>query len=172
MRLDAVEKRPKVVEVAHAHFCLPHDERLTVHLGDGYCFLEEADADSAGSLYDLVLVDLHNGDGMAPVVHRPEFWSLCRRRLSAAGVLSVNLWFGYREEEEVQARQHLEAEFPSGVFYLPVAGKRNCIALAFASAPEGDRRVLERRAAAWRDQCGVDLPALLDDLIRHNRRLQ
>ncbi len=172
VRIDAVEKRSKVVEVARAYFGLPRDERLIVHVGDGYCFLEDADADPTRSAYDLVLVDLHIGDGMAPVVHRADFWALCRRRLSAAGVVSANLWFGYREEEEAQARRHLEAEFPDGVFYLPVAGKRNCIALAFAHAPEGDRRVLEQRAAAWRDQCGVDLPSLLDDLIRHNRRLQ
>ena len=171
VRLDAVEKRPAVVEVAQEYFELPRDERLTLHLGDGYLFLVDADGDPAASAYDLILVDLHTSDGMAPVVQRREFWALARRRLRAAGVLSANLWFGYREDEEELVRHHLEAEFPERLVYLPVAGKRNCIALAFASPAELDRRVLERRAEAWRDRCGIDFPALLGDLIRHNRHL-
>jgi len=171
IRVDAVEKRAKVVEVAHAYFNLPRDERLTLHVGDGYQFLEDADADPTRLAHDLVLVDLHTRDGMAPVVHRSQFWTLCRRRLSAAGVLCVNLWFGYREEEEALVRRYLETEFAGRVLYLPVAGKRNCIALALAGEPERDRRVLEQRATAWHDQVGVDLPALLNDLIRHNPHL-
>jgi len=169
--VDAVEKRPAVVEVAQAYFDLPRDPRLALHLGDGYRFLEDADADSGAPAYDLALVDLHTSDGMAPVVHQAEFWALVRRRLTAAGVLSANLWFGYREDEEELVRRHLVAEFGDRVFYLPVAGKRNCIALAFAAPPERDRQVLEQRSASWRDRCGIDFSSLLGDLIRHNRHL-
>lgn len=165
-RVDAVEKRAKVLEVAQAYFGIPDDPRLQMHVDDGLRFLERGEP----GIWDLMLVDLHDSDGMAPVVRHPAFFAACRRGMAETGVLAINLWYGYREDEENQVRANLEGEFhgQGQVAYLPVAGKRNCIALASPTPLERDRAVLGERAAAWQARCGLDLPGLLDDLWRHN----
>ena len=163
-RVDAVERRAKVLEVARGYFGIPDDPRLEVHIDDGLRHLERAEPGT----WDLLLVDLHTADGMAPVVRHPGFFAACRRALTATGLLSINLWYGYRDDDEQLVRENLEREFGRQVAYLPVAGKRNCIALASNTPLECDRAVLRERAEAWKARTGLNLPDLLDELCRRN----
>jgi len=163
-RVDAVEKRAKVLEVARGYFGIPDDPRLEVHIEDGLRYLEQAEPDT----WDLLLIDLHTADGMAPVVRHPGFFAACRRALTETGLLSINLWYGYRDDDERLVRDRLEEEFGRQVAYLPVAGKRNCIALASRTPLERDRAVVRQRAEAWKERTGLDLPALTDELWRRN----
>jgi len=164
VRLDAVEKRAKVLEVARSHFGMPDDPRLQLHVDDGMRFLQEGEP----GRWDLMFIDLHDSEGMAPVVRHPDFFAACRRGLSETGMLAINLWYGYRDDDERLVRDNLESHFPGRVVRLPVAGKRNCIALASPTPLERDRAVLGKRAAAWQARCGLDLPGLLDELWGHN----
>jgi len=164
-RVDAVERRAKVLEVARGYFGIPDDPRLAIHIDDGLRFLERSEPGT----WDLMLVDLHTADGMAPVVRHPDFFARCRRGLSEAGLLSINLWYGYRDDDERLVRDNLMKEFDGQVVFLPVAGKRNCIALASSAPLEAERAVLQERAEAWQARIGLDLPDLLDELWQRNR---
>lgn len=171
--VDAVEKRPKIVEVARRYFHLPQDRCLSVHVGDGLRFLEGPE-DPAGpptDPYDLIAVDLHDSRGLAPVVQRSEFFPCCRARLAADGILSVNLWYGSCESEERLVRGNLVDTFEGRVLYLPVAGKRNCISLAFGSSRDLDLAAAGRRADQWQKRTKIDFPALLSELRRFNPAL-
>ena len=164
-RVDAVEKRAAVVEVAQSHFHLPIGERMNVHLGDAGDFLQRGGA----AEYDLVIIDLHDSDGMAPVVSGRHFFEQCRARLKERGMLVINLWTGVREKALQQTTHNLERDFPYGVLHLPVSGKRNTVALAFNfPVPKNQIKTLHRRAVQLEAETHIELTKLLWDLARFN----
>lgn len=163
-RVDVVELRPRIVEVAERFFGVPMGhERLRVHVADGRQFLLASEGDP----YDLILVDLHSSQGMSPVVLEPDFLPACRRLTAAEGVLSANMWYGVDEASERTLRLAVEASYDT-TLYLPVAGKRNCVAhgLLRRALPPG--ATLESRARSWQERAGLPLPELLAQVIRHN----
>jgi spermidine synthase len=161
--VDVAELRPAVVEVAQDFFALPAaHERLCVHLGDAGGFIGADDT----PCWDLMLMDLHTSDGMAPVVVEQSFLPSCRARLLPGGVLAANLWYGVDRIVERRVRRLLEDAFER-VCYLPVAGKRNCVALGL-TAPAPEAESLLGRARLWQDRTGVPLADLTSDLIRRN----
>ena len=165
-RIDTVEKRASIIDVARDYFALPADDkRLRVHLRDGLDFL----AESKPEQYDLIFVDLHDSAGMAPAVRRPEFFPACTRGLRPQGVVALNMWYGYREKEEEEVRRLLELSFNDRLLYLPVAGKRNCVVLAFRSQPVIDERLVEVRARDWQSLTGIDFPNLVAQIIDANK---
>ena len=171
-QLDTVERRAAVLDVARRFFELGDDPRNTVHCEDGRDFLaRHTGPSSEARCYDLIFADLHDSTGMAPVVRAPEFFPQCRQLLDDSGILATNLWYGYKKEEEEAVRQNLEAAFDPGPLYLPVAGKLNCIALAFATAPTTTANAVAQRAAQWQRRLGIDFPSLLVELTRFNNGL-
>lgn len=86
LHIDAVEIDPDVVEIAHEHFALPHDDRIQVSVGDGREFLE-----SAPSAYDYIVVDAFNDDAVPPHLLTDEFLRLCRDHLAEDGVIAYNM---------------------------------------------------------------------------------
>ncbi len=167
--LDTVERRAAVLDVARRFFEVADDPRNTVHCEDGSDFLARHTGPSSGTRrYDVIIVDLHDSTGMAPAVRAPEFFPRCRQLLAETGILAINLWYGHRKEEEDAVRQNLERSFDPRPLYLPVAGKLNCIALAFATAPATTAKAVARRAAQWQRRLGIDFPSLLVELTRFN----
>lgn len=164
-RVEVVELRTRVVAVARRYFDVPgDDEWFRVHVADGRRFLLR---DGGATDYDLVVVDLHSSGGLSPVVLEADFMPACRHRLAGGGVLAANLWYGVNESEERLVRQRLTETFER-VLFLPVAGKRNCVALGVPRAELPDLAELRARARLWQARAGLALPELLPDLIRHN----
>lgn len=159
-QVAAVEKRALVIDVARAFFHLPEDPRLQLYLTDAAAFLR-----GPAAAHDLVLVDLHDPEGMAPLVSRPDFFAQCRQQLGPGGVLAINLWAGSREDDLKRIMRHLRLEFDHRVLYLPVAGKRNCVALGL-SLPPPPLPLLQERAAQLQAALGIDFARLLAELVR------
>ena len=130
--IDAVESRPAVVQLARRFFELPDQPSLCVSEADAASFVQERGVGS----YDLVLVDLHTPEGMAPVNGASGFVARCRQLLTAGGVLSINLWSGTDDAMIERVKVELESAFDGAVGYLPVAGKRNFVALGLTSPPD------------------------------------
>ena len=81
-RIDVVELRPAIIEVASRFFDLPtENDHLQVIEADGLVFLQASPQASR----DVICVDLHDADGMAPVVDGEEFVPACRRALNPGG---------------------------------------------------------------------------------------
>src|SRR5262245_32783471 len=72
-RIDLVERRAAVVQVAHDYFHLARSPRLRTHVCDAEVFLRE----HPGRTYDLILVDLHDPRGTAPLVTEGRFFASC-----------------------------------------------------------------------------------------------
>lgn len=159
-QVAAVEKRALVIEVARAFFHLPEDPRLQIYLADAAAFLH-----GPAAAHDLVLVDLHDPEGMAPLVSRPDFFAQCRRQLAPGGTLAINLWAGSREDDLKRIMRNLRLHFDHQALHLPVAGKRNCVALGL-SLPPPPLPLLQERAAQLQASLGIDFPRLLAELAR------
>lgn len=165
--IDAVESREAVISVAHSHFHLPTDRRLRFHIGDGGNFVRNS-VSQTDSRYDMIFVDAFLGNGIARSVCGISFFDACRDLLSDQGIFSMNLWNG----DFITAREMLDdinESFSSNVLKLPVEGKDNTIALA----TKGD--VMRKRLKQLRDkaqllekQTGIEFPALLKQLKKHN----
>lgn len=162
--VDVVELRPRIVDVAERYFGLPlGHERLGLHVTDGRAFLLA----HAGPPYDLILVDLHSSRGMSPVVLEPDFVPACRRLTAPGGLMSANMWYGVDEGSEGRLRRAVEASYAVAL-YLPVAGKRNCIAHGLPHRVLPDAATLGERAVHWRQRAGLPLPDLLVQLVHHS----
>lgn len=163
-RVEVAEMRPRVVDLARAFFALPDDQRLEISLTSAERFL----ASIAVGSYDLILVDIHNRNGMAPAQGDPAFYPACVRHLARGGVLAANLWTGGGRGLLRQVRRRMRVSFSNCVFELPVSGTQNTVAFGFPVSP--DAAVWSRareRAAVWGRRAGVDFPILLRDLERH-----
>ncbi len=166
-RIDAVEKRKKVAELARTYFHLDPDPRLEIHHLDAADFLNA----QPGRSYDLVLVDIHDPDSMSSAVSGEHFFAACQQRLRGRGILSINLWSGDRDEVLKRVQHNLESSFARQVLYLPVARKRNRIALAFNyELPQGLMKGLRLRAVELGRRYDIEFPKLLRDLQRANPR--
>ena len=168
-RVDVVEKRVKVVQVAHEYFHLARSARLRTHVCDAEVFLRE----EPGRTYDLVLVDLHDRNGPAPLVAEAGFVASCARRVAARGVLATNLWTGASDGIPPGILRDHRTAFEGRHLILPVTGKGNCILLGLPfPATSYTRRHLDARARDLQVRLGIDFPQLLADLARANRGLR
>jgi len=166
-RIDGVEKRRKVVELAHAYFYLPRDPRLQIHVDAAEDFLRRRGDGS----YDLILVDLHGPDGMAPAVGEPDFFARCRQQLRERGILSINLWSGDQQEVVQKVTARLQTCFSRQTLQLPVAGKSNTVALGFNfPIPADGWKRARRRANELEASQGMEFSRFLWELARFNRR--
>lgn len=167
-RIAVVEKRALVVELAREYFALPSDEHFAVHVTAAEEFLD----DKRHSEYDWILVDIHDRNGMAPALGQADFFARCRARLSGRGVLAVNLWTGDRESLLKGINDSLHQAFADEVLHLPVARKRNTVALAFNfSLPAFEVGLARRKAMELEMRYGVEFSQFLWDLMRYNKGL-
>ncbi|GAB4299671.1 MAG: polyamine aminopropyltransferase [Thiohalomonadaceae bacterium] len=166
-RLDAVEYRALVHEVARRHFHLPDDPRLCVHIADAADFIRQADA--THSDYDLILVDAFTADGVAKGTAGLAFFAACRTRLAGNGVLAANLWSAdsLRLEDIIS---DLADTFDNRLLRLPVDGKANVIALTTRQGkPRRDLRRLGGEARALQQRLGIEFTVFLNRLRENNR---
>ena len=163
-RISAVEKRALVVALAREYFALP-DEHFAVHVMAAEEFL----AGKRPAEYDWILVDIHDRNGMSPALREPEFFARCRVQLSARGILAANLWTGDREAMLKGINRSLHEVFDGRVLHLPVARKRNTVALGCNFAlPALEVRLARRKALELEDRYGVEFSQFLWELMQHN----
>jgi len=166
-RIDVVEYREAVKEVAHSHFHLPEDPRLCIHIDDGGHFIRTASLDEFSN-YDAIFVDAFLGNGIARSVCGMNFYDSCRERLSPSGVLSINLWSG----DFISARDMIEDisdSFDGNLLQLPVEGKDNIIALATKGTKlKKQLRAVEARSKALEALTGVEYNLFFRQLRKTN----
>lgn len=163
--IDVVEMRQRVVDVAHSHFKLPDDPRLSIHIGDGGAFIRNGTEEP----YDLLLIDAFLGEGIARSVCGISFFDACRQLMSSNGIFGMNLWNGdFITAQEM--REDIAQSFDGNVLHLPVEGKANTVAFA-ANGPSLKKRLraLRDTATALERQTGLEYSSLLKQLIKQSR---
>ena len=126
LKIDAIEYRQSVIDIAMRFFDLPNDSAFNALCDNAYDYIS-----STQKQYDLIFSDLYLPKGMDEVQLNDEFLKTCRHRLSENGVLIVNLW-SYDFQQSRLAQEALKRAFGENVLSFHVQGG-NDIAFAFKS---------------------------------------
>lgn len=166
-RVDVVEIRKKVVDMAYEYFQLPRDPRLNIYI----CDIKEYFRTAKAKNYDLICLDVFNKDGLSDSVKAFSFMNVCRSRLNPGGVLVVNLW---SEPEKLFKKMiyNIFKCFKSQAMILPVADRSNHIAIGINQPGQkyADEQ-LKKRSRILEQALHVGLPELCDSLCELNQRL-
>lgn len=166
-RIDCVESRPAVVDLARRFFQLPSHDRLGIHIGDGAGFLDACPA----MHFDLILVDAFDGDGINPGVCSLAFFAASRRALAPGGVVSTNLWAS-PDAALKTVLANMATGFDGQLLRLPVEERANIITLALdRSYTRRELQALRPRAQDLENRFRLDLPKQLRTLVHHNSGL-
>lgn len=167
-KIDVIEYRQDVVNVAHQFFHVPSDDpRLTIHVGDGYLFTQQQYYQGDVS-YDLMLVDAYDHVGMAASVGAQAFFDSCAGILSDNGVMSINLWGSDRPLFN-QTMSRINQSFNGRTMILPVKNKGNVIGIAtMKTVTTASLKKLKTTVDAQETFLNINLPKSLQDLTRQN----
>ena len=158
---EAIEISPAVARIARDYFDFPATDstwRLEIANVQEY-------ATRSSQRYDFVLVDLEHDQQTPAWATSPAFLSTCRQRLTATGVLTVNLIID-DATNVAQAIWNLRRVFDRRVLCLPVPGHDNLIIMAFNALP--DTRSLAIGASAAERLWGLEFATFLNRLKKHN----
>lgn len=166
-RIDCVETRPSVVNVARRYFQLPESESLRIHIEDGARFLRAAPVQH----YDMILVDAYDSSGVHPSVCPTSFHRDCRCALTDTGVLAMNLWATPNSPFKAVLTD-MQRGFGSQVLRLPLQQRANLIALGLrVPHSRKELKVLREPARELMKQFDLDFPHMLRRLEHFNSGL-
>ena len=151
MEIDSIEIDPDVVDVARRFFHFQEDARQRVHGGDGREFLART-----GHCFDLILLDAYYADNMPFHLITREFFDTALSKLTAEGVLVINLIGSLRGPDSTMVRaaiKTLSRVFPQ-LYTFPTFGNRgqvlneiqNIVVLASKASDRMSIKEMERRA--------------------------
>lgn len=160
LTIDAVELRQAVVDAAYQALNLRPDPRLNIHVMDALHFVRHAES----VRYDIIMLDLYDRQGMAPILAEHEFMAHCARLLAPRGALAANLW-RFPLEDYLDATLAMEQAFP-WLGFVASRDRNQNIALGAHDAP-GHLR--ELTAIAHKHEAG--LPVFWRDFVQQNPTL-
>ncbi len=165
-RVEAVEYRAAVAEIAHDYFDLPKQERLNMVIDDGARYVKER-ANLQHELYRIIMLDAFDSNGIAEALCNPEFFAACKKMLKKEGILVINLW--NTNEQFTQLFSWLGRLFEAKLLFLPVHGMVNVIGLFFhENTPVYSRKALQKRAIQLEKTYRLPFKQFLKDLIAYN----
>lgn len=88
IKLNAVELRPKVIEIAEQYFHLPKSKRLQIIEQDAKKYVSQKQEKKV----DLLFTDLYLEEGMDKAVIAESFIENCDKQLKNDGWLVINCW--------------------------------------------------------------------------------
>ncbi|MBF0273056.1 MAG: fused MFS/spermidine synthase [Magnetococcales bacterium] len=164
--MDVVENDPLLPPLARQFFHVPTDPRLTLFVEDGALFVERMSRTRPERRYDLILLDAFDQVGMARGVYADPVFAQAHERLTAHGVLVINL---IRSDGALfhQGTEAIRRRFPQAAWSLTVPGFNNEILFAGPGViPWEQRRELESRALELEARLGINHPGYLQEMAR------
>lgn len=161
---EVVEVNPRVVAIARQCFHVPQDEaRIKVIVGNGADYVSEP-----GRIFDVIAVDGYDGESQVEELSDKAFYLACRARLTAGGMVVVNLWGSDRKFQETLVK--IEAAFPAGTLCLPAEKPGNIIVFGFRQCPPAWRwDALAARASELETRYELEFPRFVAGLRKMNR---
>lgn len=158
-----VELMPQIVSVARSMFLLPQDDdRMQIIVGDG--------AEYIGNMVnpvDVIMLDAYGAEGIAEPLATEDFFGRCRDRLSAEGVLLVNLWGSDSKFNAYVDR--LSRAFDGLVICLPARQRGNVTAICFKNGCNNPTwSSLNDRATVLEAHFPLEFKEFVTDLARMN----
>jgi spermidine synthase len=161
--IEVVESRAAMVGVAREYFGLADGGGLIIRIADAGEYLQQR-LTEGHCQYDLILVDVFDDQGLAPMVIRHDFFEALASLVNFSGVVGVNLWSGHAESFRAVMRL-LKRCFPTGVYTLPVVGRGNVIGLGLEATLGVPRlKGCLARAQSLELRTGIEFSRLLQGL--------
>ncbi len=159
--LTILETEPAVVTAAQQYFKFPQDaERINLIMGDGAEYVL-----GCNKVFDLILVDGFDQHARAGTLDTLPFYQACRTRLSADGIVAVNILGRSRGFNNSLAR--ICKAFEDRALLLPSCESGNAIAFAAAgNTVEISFAKLKENALALKEQTGLNLLPTLTRLAQ------
>lgn len=168
IRIDAVELRSLVAEIATTYFGLPRSPRLAVHIGDCAAHLKLAVHEP--QRYDHIYLDAFDHAGLAASAAEPFVIEAAARLLSDTGVFAMNLW-GNQNEAFRQVSAVIDSCFSGRGWQLRVPGRGNVIAFATpGDVPPRDQRMMRERAVPLERRFDIEFSRFAPNLARIGRQ--
>lgn len=161
--IDAVDRRPNVVKLAHGYFQLPSDPRLNIYIDDAFEYITKNSFQ-----YDAILIDTFDGKGMSESVNNNRFFENCYSQLSKTGIISMNLWNHDKKQLDITLKT-IKNAFGNNILFLPVPEKGNVIVLVLKHLMSTRKlKTMNEKALTLGKQFNLELPGLLGKLRKHN----
>lgn len=165
-RIEVVEYREAVAQIAHNHFDLPHDNNLNIVIDDGARYVRER-MNLQREFYSVIVLDAFDSQGMAEALCNPEFFATCQAMLKMNGILVADLW--NTNEQFMKVFSWLGSLFQAKLLFLPVDGMVNIIGLFFhEDTPMYSKKELQKRANQLEKTYRLPFKQFLKDLISQN----
>ncbi len=166
-QIKAIEFRRSIVKIARQFFALPLEPRLKVKIGDGAQYIKQQSLQKPAQ-HDLILIDAFDHEGMADTIQGINFFSACKALLSHQGLLVINMW-GTKQDLFKQLSWEMATIFNQKLLFLPVRGRGNVIAIAFAEEVSVfSMKALRARAKQLDEQYQIEFINFIKDIKRNN----
>jgi len=166
-QIKAIEFRQAIVKIARRFFALPLEPRLKVKIGDGAHYIKQQSQQRQGQ-HDLIMIDAFDHEGMAGTMQGMNLFSACKELLTDQGLLVINLW-GTKNDLFKQLSWEMATIFNQKLLFLPVRGRGNVIAIAFAEGVDiFSMKVLRARAKQLDAQYQIEFIDFIKDIKRNN----
>ena len=161
IQIHIVERSPLVVELAHQYFDLPKNPRIHIHVTDALKFVKKTNQQ-----FDLIFIDLFQGDGLSTLVGEPDFFKNCHKRLKDKNsILIWNTWKNAPEQLMLDSIYRLGENFGRNLLILPDKQELNYIFLVFSHAmPKQTLYRIVQRAHQLEKRTRLDFLGMLADL--------
>lgn len=156
-KVQVIELRPLVVELAQEYMDFSPDQRLELIIGDA---VEQL---ALMRTADLIFMDLYTDSGPSAAHMAQRFLEKCRAKLKPNGWLIINQW-GMPDGKPLGAKV-LDQVFPYGYWQCPL-NEGNVVLWVGASAEQQlDLAQLREHQAQISQQLGFEMDYLLEKLI-------
>lgn len=156
LKIQAVELRQAVIDIAHQYFYLPHSKQIQIMCQDAEDYMSQNN-----QAYDLIFCDLYNFDGVDEMQMQNAFLERCQKALKPTGWLVLNCWDAHQHEYNLLAN----LDTGSNEIWHCETGDGNWVVMARARPVTKDQQELKQAAKLWsqRLQCSM---------IKHFRNLK
>lgn len=156
LKIDVVELRPKVVDVAGRFFQLPPSDRINTIINDAGAFLDRNER----AKVDVLFSDIYGEEGLDLQQTEPWFIESCANLIKDDGWLVLNCWKYHRSDR--QMRTALQAHFEDVRGCVTTEG--NWVILAGKRASDKSEGQLKNAAKKWSECLGYSLGSSLSRL--------
>lgn len=162
LKVNAVEYRQAIIDVALKFFELGENKNLKFHCEDAQQYLKGSD-----SLHDLIFADLYLPDGVHDAQLSVEFFAQCQRHLTDSGILIVNQWSSDYHFTRI-SQDAIRQVFNDGFLNLHVKGGNNIVFAFKNEIPALQRKAFFEAALKLGMKLDIPLQGLSRNLWQQN----
>src|SRR5262249_31557432 len=114
-KIHLVERSRLVIDLSLQYFSLPKSDRLHIHVKDALDFIKKTK-----ERFDLIFIDLFQGEGLATLVGDSQFLKACHDKLKDKNsILIWNTWKNAPEALMLESISRLGESFGRHLLILP-----------------------------------------------------